>query len=170
MMIYKLLAELDFRHFEATGLPVTNQEYEAYPKGPVPKALDKEITKGKDLVLPEDFSESLKIENTLFKNELGKKFSGFKYIAQRKPNKKVFSPRQQKLLDDIACIYKDSTATEASNASHEPGKPWTITVKMHGIGAMIDILETTKLKKPLTKDIAKEMMRERQALLHNYGE
>lgn len=168
--MYKLLAELDFRHFEATGLPVTNQEYEAYPMGPVPKALDKEITKDKDLILPEDFKSALTIEDTLFENELGKKFRGFKYIAKRDPNLNVFSPRQIDMLNDIAFIYKDSTATEASEASHEPGKPWTITVKRHGVGAMIDIVETTKLDKPLTKDIAKDMMRERQALIHNYGE
>ncbi len=170
MMMYKLLAEVDFRHFQETGLTVTNLRYVAYPKGPVPKSLHEEITKDGDLVLPDDFASALNIQDTYFEDAQGKKHPGFKYIAKREPELKLFSPRQQGIFKEVAEIYRDSTATEASDASHEQGKPWTLTVKKHGQGATIDPIETLELIKPLTKETAKELLREREALIYNYGE
>lgn len=169
MMMYKLLAELDFRHFQQTGLPVTNLEYRAYKWGPLPEKLHQEITKDDSLILPADFAEALKVEKTEFAGDDGKVYEGFKYIARRKPNLKVFSPRQLRLLEEVATIYKTATATEASKASHEPNKPWTITVKMKGEKALIDLLETIELEKPLTKEIARDRLNERKALIYNYG-
>ena len=169
-MIYKLLAEMDFRHFEVTGLPITNLEYEAWPWGPVPARFHKEITKGKDTFLPKDFEEALTIQNTVFENEAGKRFSGFKFIALRKPNLRIFSPRQQEIMEEVAEIYKNATATEASLGSHEPGKPWTITVARNGQGAIIDMIDVVELREPLTKEMAQEMIREKRAFTYNYGE
>jgi len=169
MMMYKLLAEMDFRHFEETGLPVTNLEYEAFPKGPVPKVLNTEITSGKELIIPKDFEDALRIENTEFENEFGEKVAGFKWIAKRKPNTKIFSPRQLRIMDEVAFIYKKSTATEASKASHEPNKPWTITVKTKELGAVIDMVETINVTNGLDKDTITEMLVERKALIYNYG-
>ena len=169
MMMFKLLAELDFRHFEQTGLPVTNLQYAAYPKGPVAESFQNEITKNNDLILPNDFEDSLMVEKTYFENEFGKKFEGFKYLAKRKPNLKVFTPREIKVLEDVALIYKTSTATEASKASHEPGSPWSKTITTKGEKGIIDIIETVSLKKPLTKEIAKEKIKEREAIMNNYG-
>lgn len=169
MMIFKLLAEIDFRHFEETGLPITNLKHNAYPKGPVADSFFNEITEGKDIVLPKDFEDSVSITKTQFEDENGKLHEGFKFIAKRKPNLDIFSPRQIKIMDDVAFIYKIATATEASKASHEPGKPWTKTVESKGKGAIIDYIEVIPVKKPLTIEIAKEMMRERDALIYNYG-
>lgn len=170
MMIYKLLAEMDFRHFEATGLPITNLEYEAWPWGPVPAKFHKEITKDKNTFLPKDFEEALTIQDTMFENEAGKRFPGFKFIALRRPNLRIFSPRQQEIMEEVAEIYKNATATEASLGSHELGKPWTITVARKGKGAIIDMIDVIELRKPLTKEIVQEMMREKKAFAYNYGE
>lgn len=169
MMMFKLLAEMDFRHFQETGLPTTNLQHNAYPKGPVADSFFKEITKDSDLILPSDFESSLIIEKTKFESEDGKIYEGFKYIPKRKPNLKVFTPRQIKILDQVALIYKTSTATEASKASHEPNTAWTKTVKAKGIGAIINPIEVVPLKKPITIDLAKERIRERNALIANYG-
>jgi uncharacterized phage-associated protein len=170
MMMYKLIAVLDFRHFQATGLPVTNLRYKADRLGPVPEAFHEEITKNEDLILPKDFEDALTVQDTMFEKENGEKCPGFKYIARRKPNLKVFSPRQQAIMEDIVTMYKDATATEASDASHEPGTPWAITVAKHGKGAIIDLIETLELEKPLTKEMAQERLREREAFIYNYGE
>lgn len=170
MMMFKLLAELDFRHFQETGLFVTGLKYQAYPKGPVPKSLQDEITTDKkDLVLPEDFKGTLTIQDTEFEDEKGRRHRGFKYIPTRKPNLKVFSPREQRIMVRVADIYRFSSATEASDASHEPGKPWTKTIQMHNVGATINPFEVLDLTKPLTKEIAEERIREREALIYNYG-
>lgn len=37
MMMYKLLAQMDFMHFQATGLPILNLDYTAFPWGPFQK-------------------------------------------------------------------------------------------------------------------------------------
>jgi hypothetical protein len=170
MMMYKLLAEIDFRHFQETGLPITNLKYEAFPWGPVPKALHDEITKKDDLVLPDDFQDSLSVKDLTFMDEKGNKHKGFIYIPRRKPNLSLFSPRQQRIMESVAFIYRNATPTEASMASHEPDKPWTITVEKKGEGAIIEMIETIRLNKPLTTEIASEKMREREAMIFNYGE
>lgn len=161
---------MDFMHFQATGLPILNLDYTAFPWGPVPETFHNEITKDKDLVLPNDFEGALAIQDTEFENEEGKKFPGFKYIARRKPNLGIFSPFQIDIMEQVVDMYKEATATEASKASHEAGTPWALTVQKYGLGATINLLETLALNKPLTKEIAEEMLRERKALIYNYGE
>lgn len=168
MMMFKLLAELDFRHFGETGLPVTNLKHHTYPKGPVADNLFKEITENKELILPLDFESSLIVEKTQFENKFGKKFEGFKYIAKRKPNLKIFTPRQIKILEEVAIIYKSATATEASEASHEPNTSWSKAMKDKGEGAVIDYIKYGNLKKPMTLELAKEMLKEREAMIYNY--
>lgn len=169
MMMFKLLAEVDFRHFQETGLPVSNLEYYAYKKGPVADSLFKEITFDQELILPADFESSLTIEKTQFEDENGKMHSGFKYIAKRKPDLKLFTPRQIRIMQEVAEIYKNATATEASKASHEPDKPWAKTIKKKGENAFIDMLETVDLNRPLTKELAQEKLKERKAIYDNYG-
>ncbi|MCL5020620.1 MAG: Panacea domain-containing protein [Bacteroidetes bacterium] len=168
--MYKLLAEFDFRHFQETALPVTDLTYKAFQWGPLPENFHEEITKGDHLVLPEDFISALQVREESFTDQKGKEHEIFFYVAKRKADLKVFSPRQQKILRDVADIYKTATPTEASKASHEPGKPWTTTVMAKGERAAIDMLETVPLEKPLTKEIAKDKLREYEALLYNYGE
>lgn len=163
-MMYKLLAELDFRHFEEKGYPVTNLEYEAWPKGPVPRKLDNEISKNKDVVLPEDFADSLSCEKYEFEKTDGSSAHGFKFRAKRKPDISVFSLREQRILKEVAEIYKTATATDASKASHEKDKPWVKTPA----GKVIDMVETIKLKAPITKEEAREIMREIAAFHRTY--
>jgi uncharacterized phage-associated protein len=169
MMIYKVIAEFDFRHFQETGFTVTDQKYEAFQWGPVPQPFHNEITLKNTIKLPDDFRDSLSIVDTDFENEFGENYRGFKFIAKRKPNLKIFSPRQTRILEEIAEIYKFATATEASKASHEPGKPWTITVKNKGEHSIINLFDTIKLNEPLTIDIVKEKLKEKVALNYNYG-
>ena len=156
MMIYKLLAELDFRHFEEKGYPVTNLEYEAWPLGPVPKELNAELTRKDDVVLPDDFRSALSCEKFEFEDAEGNSKHGFRFRAKRKPDLRVFTPREQRILAEVAEIYRDATATEASKASHEPGKPWSKTSK----GERIDLAKAVKVPKALTEEEAREMMRE----------
>lgn len=164
MMIYKLLAELDFRHFEERGYPVTNLEYEAWRMGPVPKELESEISNNREIILPKDFVDSLKCEKYEYEKTDGSIAYGFKFHAKRKPDLSVFSPREQRILKEIAEIYKTATATDASRASHETDKPWIKTRE----GEIIDMVETIKLKAPITKEEAREIMREKAAFDRTY--
>ena len=169
MMMYKLLAELDFRHFEQTGLPVTNLEYEAWRLGPVPKSLDKEITADDDIELPDDLAEALDCEKGEWETREGEKKPKFVFHAKRAPNLKVFSPRQQKVLKEVADIYRYATATQASKASHEKDMPWTKTIIKKGEGAVIDYLDQLTNKSPVSKEEAREMMEEIVAFQKTYS-
>ncbi|MEK6756417.1 MAG: Panacea domain-containing protein [Bacteroidota bacterium] len=164
MMLFKLLAELDFRHFKEKGYPVTNLEYEAWPMGPVPREFNREISTEKDLVIPNDFADALVCERFEFEKSDGSLGFGFKFYAKRKPDLSVFSPRQQRILKEVSEIYKNASATEASKASHEPGQPWTQTSP----GEIIDLVRSIKLKKPLTDEEAREMMEEIAAFHKTY--
>jgi uncharacterized phage-associated protein len=164
MMMYKLLAELDFRHFEEKGYPVTDLEYVAWKMGPVPAKLDRELSHNKDVVIPDDFTDSLACEKYEFEKRDGSTAHGFKFRAKRKPDLSVFSPREQRILIEVAEIYRHATATEASKASHEKDKPWIKTPEGH----VIDLVETIKLKAPISKEEAREMMRERAAFHRTY--
>lgn len=168
-MMYKLLAELDFRHFEQTGLPVTNLAYEAWKRGPVPKSLDTEITVDNDVELPADLAEALDCEKGEWDTKDGEKKPRFVFHSKRAPNLKVFSPRQQKILKEVAEIYQYSTASQASQASHEREMPWAKTVKEKGEGAVIDYLDQLTTKSPVSKEEAREMMEEILAFQKTYN-
>lgn len=167
MMIYKLLAAMDFRHFKETGMPITDLTYKAYPWGPVPEKLQNEMTKKEELQLPEDFQEALVVEKIKYDKD-GEERIIFNYKARRKPNLEIFSPRQQRIMEEVAEIYKETKPTDASKASHEFDQPWTKTKSKKGVYAEIDFIDVIEVQ-GLSPEYLKEMKREREALNYNYG-
>lgn len=171
MMLYKVLAELDFRHFKETGIPVTNLEYSAWKFGPVPKKLDEELSDRKkdDVIIPPDFSDWLICIKEEWETDTGEKRKTFKFKAKRKPNLDVFSPRQKEILDNVLTIYKNVKPTTASKASHEKDTPWYITVKKTGKeGEIINYFDLLNSKSKVSKEEAVDMVREISAFQHNY--
>lgn len=169
-MMYKLLAELDFRHFKQTGLPVTNLTYKAWRRGPVPTKLNEEITEKKDIALPPDLAEALDCAKTDWETPDGEKKLEFLFKAKRHPDLSVFTPRQKRLLEDIAFIYSKATATMASKASHEADMPWTKTVREKGEGAVIDYLDQLDKNSPVDRDEARERMKEIEAFHETFSQ
>lgn len=170
MMMYKLLAELDFRHFKQTGLPVTNLEYEAWKFGPVPRSLNEEITEKGDIALPMDMAEALDCAKSDWEKGSGEKGVEFRFKAKRSANLSVFTPRQKRLLEEIAFIYSSATATMASKASHEANMPWTKTVGEKGEGAVIDYLDQLDKNSPVDRDEARERMEEIKAFHETFSQ
>jgi len=171
MMLFKVLAELDFRHFKETGIPVTNLVYAAWKYGPVPEDLNREITdrKNDDVKIPSDFSDSLKCIKEEWETEKGEKRKTFKFSAKRKPNLEVFTPRQKEILNIVLTIYKTERPSVASKASHEKGTPWYITVKKCGKeGEMMNYLDFLDDKSKISKEEALEMVKEISAFKYNY--
>jgi hypothetical protein len=72
-------------------------------------------------------------------------------------------------MEEVADIYKTATAKQASKGSHEPGKPWTIAVQKRGERSTIDLLDDVFLNEPLTKELAEEKLKDKEAMLFNYG-
>jgi len=168
-MMYKVLAELDYRHFKETGLPVTHFEYFAWEWGPVPKKFDAEISDrvNKTIILPDDFTSSLYIEEENWIDKNGKDAKTLYWRAKRKPNLDVFSPRQLRILEDVAFIYKEATATKASDASHERQTPWYKTNVLTGKeGQLIDFFkilpEDTKIDTEEVKERIDDIVTFRQ--------
>ncbi len=167
--MWKVLGELDFRHFKETGAPVTFARYRAYPKGPVPHAFHVEITRKEDVEIPEDMRDSLWATKEKYEvdNDPKPRFT-ITFHARRGPDLSIFTPRQQRIMKEVAEIYKNVSARDASRASHEPGMPWTITVERKGEGEFIDYLDLIDKKSKVTRGEAAEKMKEMLAFQHNH--
>lgn len=169
MMMYKVLAELDYRHFLETGLPVTNLEYFAWERGPVPKDFHHEITDKDTICIPKDFTSSIYVETKEWVNKKGEDCKMFLFKSKRKPILQMFSPRQKKILEQVATIYKDATPTQASQASHEKNTPWQKTIALKGKeGELIEFLEILPKDSKINKEEAKERLSEIRAFTLNY--
>jgi hypothetical protein len=167
--MWKVLGELDFRHFQETGAPVTFVHYKAYPNGPVPHDLHVEITRDLDVVIPDDMRDSLRTTKEVYAvDEDRKPRFTITFHALRSPDLSIFTPRQQRIMKEVADIYKTTSAKDASRASHEPGKPWTVTVARKGEGEFIDYLDLIDKKSKITRGEAAEKMKEMLAFQHNH--
>jgi hypothetical protein len=172
IVMYKMLAQLDYRHYNQTGLPVTDLEYESWDMGDVPAEFHREITQGNDVILPEFMNEALAVSKVQYEKEDGKIVTefGFRPRKGRKPNLKVFSRRQQDILQEVVDIYLNVPAWMASKASHEPNTPWKRTVIAEGMNRKIDLIKYADLDKSINLEVAKEKLEEMKALIQNYGE
>ncbi|MBN1573017.1 MAG: SocA family protein [Deltaproteobacteria bacterium] len=129
--MYKLLFFLDFMNFKEVGKPVTDLEYYAWDKGPVPKKLYNEINKG---TAPKEILLSI---IPIKDDETGERI-GIKCKTNIKPNLKVFSRRELKLLEDLAYIFKDAKSEEIVEITHLKNEPWNKTKRTLGMYKLID--------------------------------
>jgi len=118
LKLFKLLYFLDFEHYRLTGRPVTGLEYFAWKMGPVPQQLFEEFKKP-----GEEFKKSIAI---LPSRDKDYDFEDNKLILKAKIsfNKKLFSKREQELLEKTAEIFKEALSTKMTEASHLPNLPW----------------------------------------------
>jgi uncharacterized phage-associated protein len=159
--IFKLLYYLDFKHLEETGRSVTNTDYVAWDLGPVPKTLFKELNNDR---IPEDFKDALALERVIEEdNQIT-----IKFIAKRKPDLSVFTPRQKKILENLAFMFKDATADIMVGATHEPNRPWQKTLKNKGEGAVIDKQLALTKQSSVSPEYMKAFEEERQEMLNNF--
>lgn len=157
--LMKLLYFLDFTHFKQTGKAVTELEYFAWPKGPVPKIFFEEISS----TLAADLSKLVTIQ------KIGD-FQQITPLPMQKPDLDYFSPREVRLLEEIAIIFRDTKANEISDISHLPNQPWDKTLKEKGALQLIEyFLALDDTKESLPHDIARERHTERLEMYANYG-
>lgn len=151
--LIKLLYYLDFMHFRQTAKSVTDLKYFAWPKGPYPIEFAKDIDNP-----PPDLAESLLIRKDDEKQMIIIK-------ARKKFNPDFFSPRELKLLENIAFIFKDARADDIVEASHLPNHPWDKTLKTKGDKAEIDyILALDTQKGSISLEDAEEIVRDRRVI------
>jgi uncharacterized phage-associated protein len=159
--MFKLLYFLDFIHFKETGQSVTNLDYYAWDYGPVPKDLFEELKSGE---VPEDLRDHISI--VPYEKSADK--AGFEFEAKHTPDLKVFSPREQRIMEELVFVFKDVTPTQISEISHLKNLPWDRTLKTKGKYARIEYELAIDQDAKTTKEDAKEQMEERAEMLANF--
>jgi len=159
----KLLFHLDFTHVKQTGYPSIGLEYNAFVKGPVPKKFWLEI---KDGHVPDDFKRKLAI--IVHRDKLNEEYKELDFRAKSAPDMNVFTPREQKILDKLAYIYKDATASEMSRISHSKEGPWDITYRKDGKNAPIDYQLALDDELKIEPEEAKKLIREHFEMVKNF--
>lgn len=160
----KLLYFLDFTHFKQTGYPSIGLNYYTFPWGPVPRDFWLEI---KDGNVPEDFRGKLAL--ILRADDFAPNFKEIEVRAIKGPDLSIFTPRETKILDDLAFIFKEARAGEISEVSHLPKQPWDITKKKSGENCLIDYLLAIDEKSEIRLDEARESLKEHFEAVRNFG-
>lgn len=156
--LMKLLNFFEFDHFNQTGYPSIGLDYYAFTNGPVPKDFWVEI---KDGIVPDDFKDKIIIrENDSF----GRKELEILSNKSAKVDFSIFTPREIKILKNLAFIYENETATTMSDISHEENKPWEITYKKSGKNSKIDYLLALTEDSQITREEAEENLNDLQFL------
>ena len=126
--LLKLLYFLDFKHFKQTGKSVTGLDYFAWQMGPVPKELFEEL------------SGNLKLDMKMAIHDLPKE-EGFQPIRPKKKfDDQYFSPKELKIMEDVAFIFQDAKADAMVESTHLKNEPWEKTLKQCGEYKKIDYL------------------------------
>lgn len=112
--LFKLLYLLDFEHFSQTGLSVTGLEYQAWEKGPVPRALyDEWSAPGEDM----SAAFSVKAE-TMFS------FTRQTVVPKVGVDEDVFTKRELRVMKALAEKYHDAKAEPMVDATHVANGAW----------------------------------------------
>jgi uncharacterized phage-associated protein len=159
--ISKLLYYLDFEHFKKTGCPSIGLDYYSFNNGPVPRDFWLEIREGNT---PEDFASKL----SFIRNEDDPyKEVTIKAIAQ--PDLTVFSPREVKLLQWLAEVYKEARGKDMTEVSHLPNQPWDKTCKTCGMNELIDYMLAIDDTAEVCREDAEESLKEHREVVENFS-
>ncbi len=130
--VSKLLCFLDFTHFKQTGYPSIGLNYYTFRNGPVPRDFWLEI---KDGSVPEDFKGKLALIPKT--DDFAPNYKELEIRAIKSPDLSVFTPRETKILENLAFIFRDARAWEISEVSHLPNQPWDVTIKKGGENSLL---------------------------------
>lgn len=112
--LYKLLYFLDFQHYRDVGRPVTGLQYYAWPKGPVPVAIENEVrAPGADM--------QEKVSLVLSSYEKGETLTVTPKVAFSPEH---FSKRELKIMGALAEEFKNTKAQDMIERTHLENEPW----------------------------------------------
>jgi len=160
----KLLYFLDFTHFKQIGYPSIGLEYYAFEKGPVPKDFWLEIRGGN---VPDDFSGKFALIPKT--DDFAPNYKELEIRAIETPDLSVFTPREIKILENLAFIYKEAWAWQISEVTHLPKQPWDITIKRSGKNQVIDYLLAIDEKSGVSLDEARDSLKEHFEVVQNFS-
>ena len=105
----KLLYFVDFDFYEKYQKSITGDVYKAFPKGPLPSALN-------DIIAEMSKKKMLHVGSA---QEWGKEYApteAYRCIAE--PNVSVFKPEEKKMLDRVASRYGNLNGEQLAELSH----------------------------------------------------
>ena len=159
----KLLFFFDFTHVKQTGYPAIGLQYYTFKRGPVPKSFWLEI---KDGNVPIDFRKQLAL--LVHRDDSDKEYKELDFRAKTDPDIKIFSPRELRILNDLAFIYQDATATEMSEISHLKNQPWDLTYRTKGENMPIDYELAIDSDVKHNKEEIRQLLREHFEIIKNF--
>ena len=112
--LYKLLYFLDFQHYRDVGRPVTGLQYFAWPMGPVPVALEKEVR-----APAADMLEKVSLVLSSYK-----KGETLTVTPKVEFNPGHFSKRELKLMEALADEFRHTIAIDMIERTHLENAPW----------------------------------------------
>ena len=160
--LYKLLFFLDFLHFKETGRPITDLEYYAWEKGPVPQSLYFEIQKR---TAPPDILKCLLPE----KDQLTGETKAIYFKTHKKPDMDIFSLREKKVLENLAFIFKETRAEDMIEITHLKNEPWHKTLTTKGPKRRIDFLLALDKDAKISMELAEERLQYSNEMKKMFG-
>lgn len=160
----KLLYFLDFIHFNQTGYPSIGLKYYTFEKGPVPRDFWLEI---RDADVPEDFKGKIVLIRRT--DDFEPNYKEVEIRALEKPDLSMFTPREIEILDNLAFVYKEATASDMSEVTHLPKQPWDITRREKGKNQPIDYLVSIGEESAVSPDDAADSLKEHFEVVRNFG-
>ena len=163
--IGKLMFFFEFEHFSQTGVPPIGLSYSAADDGPLSFDFWSEINKGvfthdfAEIAVPVAVSYSADVKGHMIRLKDG-----------IKPNMKVFSPREQRILKEVAEKYRSARAVDMSEITHEDKKPWDRTIKEKGKNAPIDYLYAINEDSPISQEDAESSLEDFEAVNKYFGQ
>lgn len=136
--LLKLVYLIDEKFMESRGFPLTWFDYYAWEKGPVAPEIY-EIRNG----VFSDYVECFKNENE--KNIVRVSIQNKHQILKKTD---IFSQFEMRIIDDIISKYKDKTADELSEITHEENSLWSTIIRESNV---IFIDGKSDIPIPLTK-------------------
>jgi len=130
--LMKLLYFLDFKHFRETGKSITGLDYDAFEQGPLPLDFWKEL--GDSRRHRKDLAAAISI----YQPDESKPFK--KIVARARFDATHFSQREQRILNELAIIFRDARADDMTESSHLRNEPWDVTLRTKGERARIDYM------------------------------
>jgi len=160
----KLLYFLDFIHFNQTGYPSIGLQYYTFEKGPVPRDFWLEI---RDADVPEDYKGKIALIRRM--DDFEPNYKEVEIRALEKPDLSVFTPREIEILEKLAFVYKEATASDMSEVTHLPNQPWDIIKKEKGKNQPIDYLVSISEESAVSLDDATDSLKEHFEAVRNFG-
>ena len=160
----KLLYFLDFIYFNQTGYPSIGLKYYTFEKGPVPRDFWLEI---RDADVPEDFKGKIVLIRRT--DDFEPNYKEVEIRALEKPDLSMFTPREIEILDNLAFVYKEATASDMSEVTHLPKQPWDITRREKGKNQPIDYLVSIGEESAVSPDDAADSLKEHFEVVRNFG-